>query len=187
MKTKFFFIYVFVGIAFLAACLWVFLTGGKSAKAVNAKYRLGGIVLTAWAVLSVVSCDVPGIFNRGKEGEGMLMCYDPVPTNYPIISIQKVDPQQKIDELKPGDTIHVKIEDSTMDKYLLEVRAGDGYDTTGEVLQSADLIKEDKAEFDVVFSTENEYKGPAVILVRQVHEDNPENNYVLGLYTVTII
>ncbi|MBP5487969.1 MAG: hypothetical protein J6X77_00190 [Bacteroidales bacterium] len=186
MKTKFFFIYVFVGIAFLGACLWVFLTGGKNAKAVNAKYRLGGIVLTAWAILSVVSCDVPGIFG-GEDGDGMVMCYDPAPMNYPIISIKTVDSQQKIDELKPGDTIHVKIEDSTMDKYLLEVRAGDGYDTTGELLQSADLIKEDKAEFDVVFSTDKEYKGPALILVREINEEDPENNNVLGLYCVTII
>lgn len=187
MKTKFFFIYVFVGIAFLAACLWVFLTGGKSAKAVNAKYRLGGIVLTAWAVLSVVSCDVPGIFNGGEGRQPIIECYDPVPNDMTLISIKAVNPGEKIDVMAPGDTIHIAIDYTTRDKYLLEVRTGDGYELTGELLQSTELVKEEEAVFDVVFSTESEYKGPALIGVIAPDEANPEMNYICGLYSVNII
>ena len=186
MKTKFFFIYVFVGIAFLAACLWVFLTGGKNAKAINAKYRLGGIVLTAWAVLSVVSCDVPGIFNRGEEGEGMVMCYDPVPNDMTRISIKAANPDQQIDEMAPGDTINVVIEGATLENYLLEVRAG-YHDGTGDLLQSAELKIEEQAVFDVVLSEEIEYRGAAEIVVKTVNADNPEKDYICGLYSVNII
>ena len=47
MKTKYFLIYVFVGIAFLAVSAWVFFSRGKNAKAIRAKYSLSpGAVLT---------------------------------------------------------------------------------------------------------------------------------------------
>ncbi len=182
MKTKFFFIYVFVGIAFLGACLWVFLTGGKNAKAVNAKYRLGGIVLTAWAVMSVVSCDLPNIVG-GEGGNGMVMCYDPVQPDYPIISIKAVNSQQKMDEMTPGDTIRIEIEGSSRDKYLLEVRTGATYDGTGDLLQREELVKEKQAVFEVVLSKEIEYKGPATILVL----DDEDDIFIRGQSIVTII
>ena len=56
MKIKFFAIYIAAGVAFLALSLWVFLSKGKNAKAVRAKYRLGGLMLTAWAMLSATAC-----------------------------------------------------------------------------------------------------------------------------------
>ena len=71
MRTKYFLIYVCVGAAFLAVCAWVYFTRGKNAKAIRAKYKLGGIMLTCVAMLSAASC-----------GDGvdpwMVTCYDPV-------------------------------------------------------------------------------------------------------------
>jgi hypothetical protein len=52
-----------VGIAFAAVSLWVWLSRGKSASAVRAKYRLGGILLSlsvaATTLTSCVSCYSP--------------------------------------------------------------------------------------------------------------------------------
>ena len=52
-----------VGIAFAAVSLWVWLSRGKSAAAVRAKYRLGGILLSlsvaATTLTSCVSCYSP--------------------------------------------------------------------------------------------------------------------------------
>ena len=68
MKTKYFLIYVFVGIAFLAVSAWVYFTRGKNAKAIRAKYKLGGIMLTCLAMLTVASC--------GELGDPpQMMCY----------------------------------------------------------------------------------------------------------------
>ena len=60
MKTKYYFIYFIVGAAFLAASAWVFFSRGKNAKAIWAKYRLGGIMLTCLAMLSAASCEHDG-------------------------------------------------------------------------------------------------------------------------------
>ena len=69
MKTKYILIYAGLGIAFLAVSLWVLLSGGRSAKAIRAKYRLGGAMLTVWAMLSASMCqNGPGPF---------ITCYDP--------------------------------------------------------------------------------------------------------------
>lgn len=80
MKIKYFLIYVIVGAAFLGVSLWVFLSGGKNARALRAKYRLGGLVLTAWAMLSVSSCSCGPLFPQ-------VTCYEPVmPEN--IVRVQ---------------------------------------------------------------------------------------------------
>ena len=50
MRIKYFFIYIGIGIAFAAVSLWVILSGGNNAKAIRAKYKLGGALLTTWAL-----------------------------------------------------------------------------------------------------------------------------------------
>ena len=83
MKIKYFLIYVFVGAAFLGVSLWAFLSGGRSARALRAKYRLGGILLTTWAMLSISSCCghiIPEV-----------TCYDPVvPENIVNVHAEKL-------------------------------------------------------------------------------------------------
>lgn len=44
-----------IGAAFGAVSLWVWLTRGKNAKAVKAKFRLGGALLTLTSALSLWS------------------------------------------------------------------------------------------------------------------------------------
>ena len=75
MKIKFLAIYIVVGAAFLIASLWVTLSGGKSAKAIRCKYKLGGIVLTAWAMLSVAGRPEPEddyLLRSRTPGNGVL-------------------------------------------------------------------------------------------------------------------
>ena len=42
-----------LGTAFLAVSLWVWLSNGKSAKAVKAKFRLGGALLTLTGMMAI--------------------------------------------------------------------------------------------------------------------------------------
>ena len=57
-----------LGAAFLAVSLWVTLSGGRSARAIRTKYRLGGAILSLTAALSLASCE------KGP----ITTCYDPV-------------------------------------------------------------------------------------------------------------
>ena len=60
----------FLGIAFVVVSLWVALSGDRSARAVRAKFRIGGAMLTLTAMLSFTACDY---------GIGGVSCYDPAP------------------------------------------------------------------------------------------------------------
>lgn len=52
MKTKALLVYITLGAAFAAVSLWVFFSHGKNAKAIRTKYKLGGAMIAAWALLS---------------------------------------------------------------------------------------------------------------------------------------
>ena len=97
MKIEFLAIYIVVGAAFLIASLWVTLSGGKSAKAIRCKYKLGGIVLTAWAMLSVASC-------QGDLNPKMITCYDPAPPEM----VYYLKDNEEVTDVKSGDVLVVK-------------------------------------------------------------------------------
>ena len=182
MKTKYILIYIFVGIAFLAVSAWVFFTRGRNAKAIKAKYRLGGILLTCLALLSVASC----------EG-GLLTttCYDSIievqTENVISWEIKSSDSSYKPYEISPGDIISVGITSPTCEKYVLSVLSGD---FTGEELQRAYLVVEDteNAHFEVTLSPDLTYKGKATLVVRSVVMDKPEklSDKIHGGFGVTI-
>ena len=139
MKTKYFFIYVFVGIAFLAVSAWVFFSRGKNAKAIHAKYKLGGILLTCWAMLSVASCD--GVFNPGDE----IMCYDPV-LDYRFIASTENRDENWGYSLSPGAVLTVDVNCSRYTKFGIVIRKFED-SKEGDVLQSATFESDGKYEF----------------------------------------
>ena len=119
MKSKYLIVYLLAGAAFLAVSLWVILTGGKNAKAIAAKYKLGGIMLTAMAMLSAASCEGPG---------PVVTCYEPVVTCYDVA----VEEHDMVDvtvkgyggnKLKSGDILQVTVTSPTFDKYRCRISA----------------------------------------------------------------
>lgn len=168
MKAKYLFLYMLAGTAFLAVSLWVYLSGGKSARAVNAKYRLGGILLTAWSVLSMVSCDVPGVPPTDGTDEGLIMCYDPAPDNYVSLSMVHKNPSAsyQYSQISPGDDIVVQFYNPQFKDYVLVVKADD----EKTVLQQSEISIKDpgKLIYNIPLSDEITYKGQAVIWVEGV-------------------
>ena len=138
MKTKYFLIYVFVGIAFLAVSAWVFFSRGKNAKAIRAKYKLGGIMLMCMAMLSVASCGE--ILNPGE-----VMCYDPVPDYSFSVSTGKHDPNWQY-ILSPGAVLTVQVECRRYEKYGIVIRQFEDM-KEGAVLQTAAFDSEGKDQF----------------------------------------
>ena len=138
MKTKYFLIYVFVGIAFLAVSAWVFFSRGKNAKAIQAKYKLGGIMLMCMAMLSVASCGE--ILSPGE-----VMCYDPAPEYYFTVSSERHDADWRF-ILSPGDVLTVQAGCRSYEKFGIVIHQFEDM-KEGEVLQTATFESEGKNEF----------------------------------------
>lgn len=122
MKIKYTIIYAALAVAFAGACAWVFLSGGKSAKAVRAKFRIGGLMLTVASMLAVASCEGPGPF---------VSCYDVAEPEY--VTFAKATQT----EVKVGDVIEFKIDTDvfTSKKFSYEI-----VDAEGKLIQSGDLV-----------------------------------------------
>ena len=164
MKVKFLLVYVIAGALFVGASLWVFLSKGKSAKALRYKYKLGGIMLTAWAMISFVSCQA--IDKITDPGE-LIMCYDPVepaPTeNIVSLKIKSSRPDDGYNKVGKGDSFSVKITNPVSSRFVLMIYLYDREKAEKTILQQNELLIEDpeKAEFEVPFDDTIEYKGEA--------------------------
>ncbi|MCQ2136956.1 MAG: hypothetical protein MJY67_08590 [Bacteroidales bacterium] len=101
MKLKYSLLYALLAVAFAGACVWVFLSGGKSAKAIRAKFRLGGLMLTASSFLAA-SCGgcSPTVTCYDTE----VMCYD-----MPAQIVEFTLPEGSDGVLSAGDVVAVNI------------------------------------------------------------------------------
>ena len=137
MKTKYFLIYVFVGIAFLAVSAWVFFSRGKNAKAIRAKYKLGGIMLMCMAMLSTASC--------GEVFNPQIMCYDPVPEYTFAVTTEQHDADWQY-SLSPGAVLTVDVDCRFYEKYGIVIRQFIDM-KAGEILQTASFESDGKNQF----------------------------------------
>ena len=182
MKTKYFLIYVFVGIAFLAVSAWVFFTRGKSAKAIRAKYKLGGVLLMCMAMLSVASCGE--ILDPGE-----VTCYDPVVEpmdNTVTMYIKHQDPASHARDIKPGETMLVEILYPTHKRFVLRILLND---EAGTVLQRNELVVDDGADsgyYNIPLSEDVTYKGDAVFQIHGIVKDEPEELSQTAYYDCVI-
>ena len=186
MKTKYFLIYIFVGVAFLAVSAWVLLTRGKNAKAIRAKYKLGGIMLMCMAMLSVASCGE--IFDPG-----LVTCYDPIveerTTDIARVTIKSGDESFKYNEITVGDLFEVDIKNPTFDIYVLRVILNDQQGTnlqkTALVLPE-DAVTQDGIHFTVPLSADVTYRGEALVQIQGVVKDDPEELTQMCYYVQVI-
>lgn len=161
-----------VGMAFLAVSAWVFFSRGENAKAIRAKYRLGGIMLTFLTMLSAASC--------GDGGDGIgpfVTCYDPVVSertdNLVSLDIKRRDTSYRYNEISPGDTVSVLIRVPTYKQYVLRVILNN---TAGTELQRAKLVVPEAAEasFEMPLSQSVTHRGEALLEVRGILQESPE-------------
>lgn len=186
MKTKYFLIYVFVGIAFLAVSAWVFFSRGKNAKAVRAKYKLGGIMLMCMAVLSTASCGE--IFDPGY-----VTCYEPAiverTSDIARVTIHSANASFQYNEITPGDIFDVDIKNPTFDKYVLRVILNDKEGTNLQKTTLAvteDAVTQEGVHFTVPLSADVTYKGEALVQVQGVVKEDPEELTQMCYYVQVI-
>lgn len=180
MKTKYFLIYVFVGVAFCVISLWVLLSRGKNPKAINAKYKLGGIMLIAWSVIATASCEKGPLSNlKGSIDNGQIMCYDPIVSNYIGYYTDKRDDEGRY-YLTHGGKLTITIDSPTYREYSFSINKKiadkNGEEATGELLQAGSFELKggsDPYKYVIEYSpTDKDYAGQAVIMVWGPSEEN---------------
>lgn len=162
-----------IGAAFGAVSLWVWLTRGKNAKAVKAKFRLGGALLTLTSALSLGSCG----------GRPVITCYDTPSMNHVLIQCDRTNESA---DVRNGDKI--TIETSYFNAYGIRVeivREGSS-SGTDEVLQSAvyEVSASDASISHVV--NVGSYAGAAQIKVYLL-ESADDEGYVCEFYKLNVI
>ena len=136
-----------LGAAFLAVSLWVTLSGGRSARAIRTKYRLGGAILSLTAALSLASCE---------NGNGpFTTCYDPV------TGFNRIEAPETLSssELRNGDIVRFDVwgEFETTVKISL-IAAG------GLELQSESYELKPYEDREILFTiAAGEYRGAATL------------------------
>ena len=160
MKTKYFLIYIGIGVAFLAASLWVLLSGGKNAKAIRAKYKLGGALLTTWALLSAASCGL-----RIGGGDPQVLCYD---VAMMVNEVSVSDTKDGDCVYADGDVMAVEIDNPVNPKYTWEITDPEAKTLIqkGEIKLPEDL--QGPFRFDITIHP-GTYKGAARFSVSAVY------------------
>ena len=139
----------------MAVSLWVFLSNGKSAGAVKAKFRLGGALLTLTGMMTVGSCNM------------VTTCYDPTPAN--MVHIERKGAYGEAQEVKNGDQITVKV--SYFSAYGIKVTIAKDAENS-EVLQS-EIYKITESRADVIHTIDvADYVGEAHLRVYLMISEN---------------
>ena len=173
MKIKFLAIYLLAGAAFLGVSLWVFLSSGRSAKAIRAKYKLGGVMLTAWTMFSSAACEgVTPQVTCYEPVDPQIMCYD-VPMETDIVTVS-VKGKEGI-EVQPGETLVIHIETPSFKEYECRIHGGELVETP--VIQKASFTVPEQeglpeaAEFELVLA-QTDYKGSAIVQMVGFYDSN---------------
>lgn len=134
--------FIVLGAAFLTVSLWVWFSNGKNAKAIKAKYKLGGMILSL-SFFASTGC------------EPAITCYDPVPQDY--VYAEKL----YSDSIFAGDTILISIQGKTFQNYSYSLSDS----TATKVLQDGMLTvnKNSNSEFTFIINKNLTYKGKVKI------------------------
>lgn len=129
-----------LGAAFVAVSAWVALSGGRSARAVRTKFRLGGAILTITSALTAASCETS--------------CYDPVmPPRNMVYANTKIGT-----ELRNGDIVPITIYSEFASEGHISLES-----IEGKELQSLTITLPGDGEHDTVEFTiaVGDYRGEA--------------------------
>ena len=162
----------FLGIAFVVVSLWVALSGDRSARAVRAKFRIGGAMLTLTAMLSFTACDY---------GIGGVSCYDPAP---PPMNEHKWLNNVANSELRNGDIVMLWFDCRFGDEIVLSL-VSDCESDDRVLCSETHKVKSGENELSFVINA-GDYRGRAQLCVTYERYDG-EGTITFGEVFVSII
>lgn len=149
---------VALGAAFLAVSLWVWLSRGKSAKAVRAKFRLGGALLTLSGMMALGSCTP-------------LTCYDPLPANEVWWDSSEYQVEQGGVEVRNGDQLTIQTAYMTVDQIVVTLNDANGMEMQRELFQ----VEQTAATSEFLFIVDvDDYVGEAELVISLRSTDGSE-------------
>ena len=162
-----------IGTAFLAVSLWVWLSNGKSAKAVRAKFRLGGVLLSLTSALTLGSCG----------SRPVITCYDTPNMNEVLIECDRTG---GCIEIRNGEKITIATRYFNMYGIKVSIMKGEAPSENGDILQKA--VYEISGQNTNVTHTVDvgSYTGKAQILVYLLNSADDEG-YVCEHYNLNVI
>lgn len=162
-----------LGVAFVAATLWVILSGNRSARAVRTKFRIGGAMLTLAGLTTLNACT--GCYDAPGE---VVTCYDPVvipPTNQLTTNVAN-------NSLRNGDIIVVEIVCEFKSEAAMTI-----YDTDHNILQSETFALEMGTHSINLTLDVGEYRGDAILELAYSQRADKENEKQHDQYEITIV
>lgn len=164
-----------LGVAFAAVSLWVFLSAGRSAKAVRAKFRIGGAILTIVSLTSLAGC------NNGKGA--FVSCYDPAspPTNY-----HRWNNDVPNSEFRNGDKVILKYDCQFGSEVKVSLVTDDMSEDRVLCSQTYEVAKgENQLEFTI---EAGDYRGRAELIVEyDKYQDEDDSLWNFGSIFISIV
>ncbi len=157
-----------LGAAFLAVSLWVWLSNGKSAKAVKAKFRLGGALLTLTGMMAMGSCTPPG----GT-------CYDPAPLNEVWLDYGDYRNEEGVVEVRNGDQLTIHTAYLAVDELVVTLNDAASMEMQREVYEVDNTTSELLFTIDV-----DDYVGAAELIISLAGEQGETPIFALDLNVV---
>lgn len=157
-----------LGVAFVAVSLWVWLSRGKHAGAVRAKFRLGGAIIAITSIMNLASCD-------GEPSLGV-DCYDPAPAN----EIYLTDYRYNDYEVRNGDVLNFECYALFEQQIIVAIESAEG-----EELQRTSYNAEE-SQFTFTHTVEvGTYTGKAFVRILLASEN--VEPYESRTFPITIV
>ena len=163
------FIIAGLAVAFAAVSAWVWLSGGKSARAVRTKFKIGGLLLTLTTAVATQSCTNTS-------------CYDPAP---PPTNSHRWLNHVANSELRNGDVVMLYYRCLFGDEVKVSLLFNNG-GKLEELCSQSYTVEE--GEQDLEFTIEaDDYRGDAVLRVEYVMYDDGNDFFEASDVRVTIV
>lgn len=180
MKITKWILFIALGTAFLAVSLWVFLSGGKNAKAINAKYRVGGMMLSVWALLSSSTCSNPNPMlvtcYDTPNPDPEIMCYEPAieeqTSDFARIALKGKDLNND-NKVKAGDVFMISIRKASYSQYVFKIGLNDGTPLQQTILTIPEGAAEEESVFEVPVADNLSHEGLTIAEVKGVEQADP--------------
>ncbi len=160
-----------LGIAFVAVSLWVWLSRGKNAKAVRAKFRLGGSIIAITTLMNLTSC--------GPDGPIGVDCYDPAPMNEIYLENYIYNSNN---EFRNGDAVEISCYAMTTPKIVVTI---ENRERSQELQRTVYDVNQESHSSTITHTIEvGDYRGEAVLVI-WLTDENAEP-YEYRHYEITI-
>jgi hypothetical protein len=157
--------------AFVAVSLWVWLSRGKNAKAVRAKFRLGGAIIALTSLVNLTSC--------GPDDSFGVTCYDPAPMNEIYWENYRYNSNN---ECRNGEAVEISCYSMRVPKIVVTI---ENRERSQELQRATYDINQESITTNITHTIDvGEFRGEAMLIIWLADENTEPYEY--RHYEITI-